>query len=56
VIDAGSVSRHGFRVRRDTDSAATQIWTTGVDRDFLIAVLALVGFSAATAWLCRHLR
>jgi len=29
-----------------------QIWTTGIDRDFVIAVLALVSFSAATVWLC----
>jgi membrane protease YdiL (CAAX protease family) len=28
-----------------------QIWTTGVDRSFVVAVLALIGVSAATVWL-----
>lgn len=31
-----------------------QIWTTGVDLGFVVAVLALVSFSAATVWLCRQ--
>jgi membrane protease YdiL (CAAX protease family) len=31
-----------------------QVWTTGVDRGFVAAALALVSFSAATIWLCTQ--
>jgi membrane protease YdiL (CAAX protease family) len=37
-------------------SASPQIWTTGVDRDFVVAVLALVALSAATVRLSTHTR
>jgi membrane protease YdiL (CAAX protease family) len=30
------------------------IWTTGVDRGFVVAVLALVSLSASTVWLCTR--
>jgi hypothetical protein len=33
---------------------AQQIWTSGVDRGFVVAVLALVSLLAATVWLCRQ--
>lgn len=32
-----------------------QVSTTGVDRDFALTVLALIGFSTATVWLCRQI-
>lgn len=31
-----------------------QIWTTGLDLDFVVALLAFVSLSAATWWLCRQ--
>ena len=35
---------------------AQQIWATGVDASFVIAVLALLLLSVATAWLCKQTR
>jgi len=56
VGDVWSLTRLWMTGAPEWQSAtpSQQIWTTGVDRDFLIAVLALVSFSAATVWLCRQ--
>ena len=37
-------------------SASQQIWTTGVDRDFVVAVLALAALSAAAVRLYTQTR
>jgi len=56
VGDVWSLTRLWMTGAPEWQAAAPppQIWTTGVDRDFLIAVLALISFSAATVWLCRQ--
>jgi hypothetical protein len=56
VGDVWSLTRLWLTGAAEWQSATPSepIWTTGVDRGFVVAVLALVSLSAATVWLCTR--